>query len=169
MAAIIAQITRANRERIDNKKYEVEACKSMYQIRPFDRCFDKLVCCTVLKITWNQFQCCQLCFFFAETQQIYGCQSRKSGKWRSWKILQFRCWKTETITSRRNCIKEIFMGVWILKKLETLIEILISKILKSFFFFCCRVFISEFLFIATSLAFVPSLMLYICLTWPNNL
>ena len=43
MAAIIAQITRANRERIDNKKYEVEACKSMYQIRPFDRCFDKLV------------------------------------------------------------------------------------------------------------------------------
>ena len=83
MAAIIAQITRANRERIDNKKYEVEACKSMYQIRPFDRCFDKLVrvvaqCSKLREII---FSVANFDFiFFTETQQIYGCQSRKSGK-----------------------------------------------------------------------------------------
>ena len=65
MAAIIAQITRANRERIDNKKYEVEACKSMYQIRPFDRCFDKLVgVAQCSKLREINCQCCQLCSFF---------------------------------------------------------------------------------------------------------
>ena len=43
MAAIIAQITRANRERIDKKKYEIGISKCMYEIRPFERHYDKNV------------------------------------------------------------------------------------------------------------------------------
>ena len=40
MAGIIAQITRANRARIDNKKSEIAIGKCMYDILPFDPCFD---------------------------------------------------------------------------------------------------------------------------------
>ncbi len=35
MAAIIAQITRANRERINKKRFEIVISKCMYEIKPF--------------------------------------------------------------------------------------------------------------------------------------
>ena len=35
MAAIIAQMTRANRERRKNKRYEIVIGKCMYEIAPF--------------------------------------------------------------------------------------------------------------------------------------
>lgn len=35
MAAIIAQITRANRERIRKKRFEIIISKCMYEIKPF--------------------------------------------------------------------------------------------------------------------------------------
>ena len=41
MAAIIAQITRANRERKRKKTYEIQKC--MYDLPPFDTHFDPLV------------------------------------------------------------------------------------------------------------------------------
>ena len=41
MAAIIAQITRANRERKRKKTYEIQKC--MYDLPPFDPHFDPLV------------------------------------------------------------------------------------------------------------------------------
>ena len=43
MAAIIAHITRSNRERLEKKKYEIIISKCMYEIRPFERCFDAVV------------------------------------------------------------------------------------------------------------------------------
>ena len=43
MAAIIAHITRANRERIDKKGYEIAIQKCMYEIRPFERTYDPTV------------------------------------------------------------------------------------------------------------------------------
>ena len=43
MAAIIAHITRSNRERLEKKKYEIIISKCMYEIRPFERCFDAKV------------------------------------------------------------------------------------------------------------------------------
>ena len=39
MAGIIAQITRANRERIEKRKFEVGVSKCMYELKPFDQCF----------------------------------------------------------------------------------------------------------------------------------
>ena len=39
MAGIIAQITRANRERIEKRKFEVGVSKCMYELKPFDPCF----------------------------------------------------------------------------------------------------------------------------------
>ena len=41
MAAIIAQITRANRERKRKKTYEIQKC--MYDLPPFDPHFDPLI------------------------------------------------------------------------------------------------------------------------------
>ena len=38
MAAIIAQLTRAKRERANKKTYETNKC--MYELHPFDRHFD---------------------------------------------------------------------------------------------------------------------------------
>jgi len=35
MAALIAQITRANRERINKKRFEIIISKCMYEIKPF--------------------------------------------------------------------------------------------------------------------------------------
>ena len=44
MAAIIAQITRANRERIEKRKFEIISSKCLYEIIPFDRNgFDPMV------------------------------------------------------------------------------------------------------------------------------
>ena len=43
MAAIIAHITRANRERIEKKRYEIVISKCMYEIRPFERTYDPKV------------------------------------------------------------------------------------------------------------------------------
>ena len=43
MAAIIAHITRANRERIEKKKYEIIISKCMYEIRPFEGCYNPVV------------------------------------------------------------------------------------------------------------------------------
>ena len=44
MAAIIAQITRANRERIEKRKFEIVSSKCLYEIIPFDRNgFDPMV------------------------------------------------------------------------------------------------------------------------------
>ena len=40
MAAIIARITRSNRERLEKKKYEIIISKCMYEILPFGECFD---------------------------------------------------------------------------------------------------------------------------------
>ena len=40
MAGIIAQITRANRKRMDNRKNHVSIAKCMYHINPFDECFE---------------------------------------------------------------------------------------------------------------------------------
>jgi len=40
MAAIIAHITRANRERIRKKKFEIIISKCMYEIKPFPDKFD---------------------------------------------------------------------------------------------------------------------------------
>ena len=42
MAAIIAHITRSNRERLEKKKYEIIITKCMYEIRPFEKCFDPI-------------------------------------------------------------------------------------------------------------------------------
>ena len=39
MAGIIAQITRANRERIEKRKFEVGVSKCMYELKPFGPCF----------------------------------------------------------------------------------------------------------------------------------
>jgi hypothetical protein len=48
MAAIIAQITRANRERIEKKGYEITIQKCMYEIRPYERTYDPTVRFTIL-------------------------------------------------------------------------------------------------------------------------
>ena len=48
MAAIIAHITRANRERIEKKRYEIVISKCMYEIKPFDQTFNPIV--SILKI-----------------------------------------------------------------------------------------------------------------------
>ena len=48
MAAIIAQITRANRERIDRKGYDITIQKCMYEIRPFERTYDPTVRFSIL-------------------------------------------------------------------------------------------------------------------------
>ena len=38
-----AQITRANRKRIENRKFEINSAKCMYEIKPFDQCYDPKV------------------------------------------------------------------------------------------------------------------------------
>ena len=43
MAGIIAQITRANRNRIDNRREHVSIAKCMYHIKPFDKTFEREV------------------------------------------------------------------------------------------------------------------------------
>ena len=50
MAGIIAQITRANRERIEKRKFEVGVSKCMYELKPFDPCFKAEVRMYVLKV-----------------------------------------------------------------------------------------------------------------------
>ena len=52
MAAIIAQITRANRERIEKRKFEIVSSKCLYEIIPFDRNgFDPMVR-RIVHLTW---------------------------------------------------------------------------------------------------------------------
>ena len=108
MAAIIAQITRANRERIDNKKYEVEACKSMYQIRPFDRCFDKLVgVAQCSKLREINCQCCQLCSFFLQKHNKYmvakaaNLENEEAEKFYNFVVERLKQLRQEEIASRR--------------------------------------------------------------------
>ena len=38
-----AQITRANRKRIENRKFDISSAKCMYEIKPFDQCYDPRV------------------------------------------------------------------------------------------------------------------------------
>ena len=40
---ITAQITRANRQRIENRKFEIDSTKCIYEIKPFDPCYDPKV------------------------------------------------------------------------------------------------------------------------------
>ena len=43
MAALIAHITRSNRERLEKKKFEIIITKCMYEIRPFEKCYDPMI------------------------------------------------------------------------------------------------------------------------------
>ena len=55
MAGIIAQITRANRKRIDNKKAQLSAQKCNYALRPFERYFDPIASCLYIFITFPNY------------------------------------------------------------------------------------------------------------------
>ena len=43
MAALIAHITRSNRERLEKKKFEIIITKCMYEIRPFEKYYDPMI------------------------------------------------------------------------------------------------------------------------------
>ena len=43
MAALIAHITRSDRERLEKKKFEIIITKCMYEIRPFEKCYDPMI------------------------------------------------------------------------------------------------------------------------------
>ena len=69
MAGIIAQITRANRKRMDNRKNHVSIAKCMYHINPFDECFEpvasnsptlKLI---LLALKKNSLSCMRMAFY----------------------------------------------------------------------------------------------------------
>ena len=55
MAGIIAQITRANRKRIDNKKAQLSAQKCNYALRPFEEHFDPIASCLYIFITFPNY------------------------------------------------------------------------------------------------------------------
>lgn len=169
MAAIIAHITRANRERIEKKRYEIVISKCMYEIKPFDKCFNPKVSFTILYLQFRKTQQSSNFFTIVQSHFFKWYFFQHHNKYVAAKAMNIEIEDSQAfhqlfIDRLKELHREESRVVefsWMYVKKSAFLT-LSSAIFFTFF----SAFLKELMFMLMSISFVPVLMLMVCISWP---